>query len=297
MSRMPVQALWVGTELPRIAQIAICSFMEHGHPYHLYVYDKVKYVPKGCIVKDANTILARKYIYRTEISNSLACFSDWFRYELLLKKGGYYVDTDIVCLRPFEIQDDFLVAEESHPSSRTIQDGSYVNGAVIKVPAGHPVMRIMCWCCRVPYLYTLFMFLSMMLPGHLGLPRRARWTLREIILKAASGYSIRPSTLRASWGRQLSHKLYRHIVMMYIKRTGQFTLIAPQHHFYPVVWGAWHTLGDDTYANEKELFTGSYGVHLWCDMMPRDISLGTGSVFHSDSVIERLARRHLPSRT
>ena len=45
-------------------------------------------------------------------SGSLAAFSNLFRYKLLLERGGWWVDTDVICLRPFRVRDELVIASE-----------------------------------------------------------------------------------------------------------------------------------------------------------------------------------------
>ncbi len=101
-----IQSLWIGNPLSKLEQLCIQSFLDNGHEFHLYTYDKVGNIPPGAIVKDGNEILPADKIFRDD-HNSVASFSDWFRFVLLMKKGGYWVDMDIVCIKPF----DFDIAQ------------------------------------------------------------------------------------------------------------------------------------------------------------------------------------------
>ena len=83
-------------------RLAVESFLRNGHSFHLYVYDDVDGVPKGAVLKDANEIIPRAEVFRNVQDKTYAAFSDIFRYKLLAERGGYWVDTDVVCLRPFE---------------------------------------------------------------------------------------------------------------------------------------------------------------------------------------------------
>ena len=115
---------------------AIRSFLAHGHPYRLYVYESVAGVPPGTQLLDAEAILPRERIFRDE-SGSLGAFSDWFRFELLLEHGGYWVDMDVVCLRPLPDDPDFVLASQRRPHWQPPR----VASAVIRVPAGSEIMQ------------------------------------------------------------------------------------------------------------------------------------------------------------
>jgi hypothetical protein len=106
-----VQSLWIGPKLSKLEHLSIKSFIDHGHEYHLYTYGEVKNVPKGAIVKDGNDILPESEIFRYQ-NGSVSAFSNLFRYTMLYKKGGYWVDTDVICVRPLDYKEDFVIASE-----------------------------------------------------------------------------------------------------------------------------------------------------------------------------------------
>jgi hypothetical protein len=79
-------------------KLCMKSFMANGHEFHLYLYEPVEGTPEGVVVKDANDILHHHTIKEFRWA---AQFSDYFRYMLVYLKGGWWVDMDIVCLKPF----------------------------------------------------------------------------------------------------------------------------------------------------------------------------------------------------
>ena len=83
-----IQGLWIGTELSVMEQLSIASFLHSGHHYHLYVYDDLKHVPAGTVVRDASEILPSSSIFQYKNRPSYAGFSNFFRYKLLLERGG-----------------------------------------------------------------------------------------------------------------------------------------------------------------------------------------------------------------
>lgn len=95
-----MQSLWIGSPLSILEQLSIASFLANGHPFHLYTYDEIGNVPNGTVVLDANEIMPPP-----EPGTVIAAFSDLFRYKLLIDKGGWWVDTDIICLKPFVFPD------------------------------------------------------------------------------------------------------------------------------------------------------------------------------------------------
>src|SRR6185503_7281486 len=129
-----IQGLWIGAELSVMEQLSIASFLENGHDYHLYVYDAVKNVPARAVIKDANEILPASRIFQYKHQASYAGFSNFFRYRLLLERGGWWVDTDVVCLKSFDLPNEYVF------SSEPVEDQRYVNCGVVKVPRDSPVM-------------------------------------------------------------------------------------------------------------------------------------------------------------
>lgn len=110
MPRM-IQSLWIGQKLSVMEQLAISSFLQNGHSFHLYVYNEMQGVPKGTILQDANEIMPSKRIFKYRHHDTYAGFANLFRYKLLVEKGGYWVDTDVVCLRPFSFTADYMFAK------------------------------------------------------------------------------------------------------------------------------------------------------------------------------------------
>jgi Glycosyltransferase sugar-binding region containing DXD motif/Alpha 1,4-glycosyltransferase conserved region len=129
-----IQGLWVGSELSHLERLSIASFLDNGHEFHLYVYGDVRNVPKGTVVKDGGDILNESLIFQYKEHKSFSAFANFFRYKLLLEKGGWWVDTDTVCLKPFDIPCEYVFSSEAFGS------GELVNCGVVKAPQGSPAM-------------------------------------------------------------------------------------------------------------------------------------------------------------
>ncbi len=135
-----IQSLWVGKRLSTMEILSIRSFLHHGHDYHLYVYEPIANLPEGAVARDAREILPESRIFRYKESGSLAGFSNFFRYKLLLERGGWWVDTDVICLRPFEFPAAYVFASEMIQSGPAAQRIPVAASAVLKAPAGSEVM-------------------------------------------------------------------------------------------------------------------------------------------------------------
>jgi hypothetical protein len=130
-----IQSLWIGPALSTMERLSLTSFVAAGHAVHLYTYDDVDGVPEGVELWDANEILPRERIFRYFEHDTVSGFSNFFRYKLLLERGGWWVDTDVVCLKPFAFKRDHVFASEIS------KDAPVVTSCVIRAPAGSPAMQ------------------------------------------------------------------------------------------------------------------------------------------------------------
>ena len=124
-----VQGLWIGNSLSLMEQLSIRSFIANGHEYHLYVFEDVANVPKGVILMDGKEIISADRIFKYKEHDSVSAFSNLFRYKLLQKRGGFWVDTDLVCLKPFQFFGDYVFAQEE-----LTDDAKRIGTDVIRVP-------------------------------------------------------------------------------------------------------------------------------------------------------------------
>ncbi len=128
-----VQGLWVGGRLSALERLCIRSFCAHGHEFHLYHYDELQNIPRigGLRLLNAEDILPRAAIFFHK-RGTLAFFADHFRFALLHKRGGWWADMDLVCVRPFDFAEGIVL-------SRTCRPGRLWNG-MLKFPRGHPLV-------------------------------------------------------------------------------------------------------------------------------------------------------------
>ena len=130
-----IQSLWIGGSLSKMEQLSIKSFLDYGFEYHLYTYGEVKFVPKGAIIKDGNEILPESEIF-TYSNGSYSAFSNYFRFAMLHKKGGFWADTDLVCIKKFDLTDKpFVFVSETYKRCTQTRFSSFL----IKIPQGSEV--------------------------------------------------------------------------------------------------------------------------------------------------------------
>jgi len=131
-----VQSLWIG-KMTLLEKGCIQSYIDKGISVHLYIYPQnpnqiVNHWAEGsageavcpkCIFKDANEIIPYNDLFIEH--NSYLPFSDLFRFELLYKKGGWWIDLDLYFLgnkaNLNELQNKIFVFCEE----RTMVKGAY----------------------------------------------------------------------------------------------------------------------------------------------------------------------------
>lgn len=128
-----IHALWIGEKLGEISNCCLASFVKQGHRVVLHTYTSIKDLPKGVVVSDANKIIPKEKIIRHKQTGSYALFSDIFRYELLKKVDGIYVDCDVYCLKPLIIPE--------HGYLFGFEDDDKINGAILALPQNSELLN------------------------------------------------------------------------------------------------------------------------------------------------------------
>lgn len=137
-----IQGLWIGEALSIMERLSIVSFLSHGHEFHLYTYGEVAGVPPGTVLRDAGEILPASRIFFHPRERTCSGFSNHFRYRLLLERGGWWVDVDMVCLEAFDFPAGHVFSSELAP------DGPVPTSGLLKVPAGSAIVAEACEICE-----------------------------------------------------------------------------------------------------------------------------------------------------
>lgn len=134
-SALPIaNAIWIGSELGHIQAACLRSFVRVGHRTVLHCYQPPTDIPLGVEVADAAELLPQSQLIRHAESGSYALFSDLLRYRILKEGLGLYVDCDVFCVR--SIPDEEYIFGWSTAKA--------INGAVLKVPSGSPMLADLC---------------------------------------------------------------------------------------------------------------------------------------------------------
>lgn len=137
-----INGLWIGAKLSALELLTVHSFVNHGHIFHLWVYNEMDNdFPENVLLKDANEIIPESEIFRKKeadpkIGNGkggLGMFADLFRYKLLYEKGGWWVDMDVTCLKMFDFEESYFF--RSHPYLPMVNN-------VMKCPSHSEIMKI-----------------------------------------------------------------------------------------------------------------------------------------------------------
>jgi|TARA_B110000914_G_scaffold213150_1_gene214812 hypothetical protein len=262
----PIQFLWVGPSLSRLEQLSLASFVYHGHDVHLYAYDDVGGIPDGVTIKDGNEIVPELGIFRQshkgEGQGSLGAFSDYFRWRLLLERGGFWCDTDIICIQPFRFNDDLVFGKESE---------TVANGAVFGITPGHQFSRQMCEVIDNPFKIY---------PWDRKKDKRRKW------VKRVQGKTHLQNIRFGDIGPKLITNLTKHM--------GVFDQGKPFTYFYPVHYDNWESIFNETFKNDDSLFTDTYALHFWNEMTRRMPGFDKNADFPKTSLIEKLRSKYQP---
>ena len=255
-----VQMFWHGPALSRMEQLAIASFLHHGHPVDLHVYEEPRGVPRGACVRDAAEILPRDALFTHRRTGSVAIFADWFRYRLLAERGGIWADMDVACLQPIEYpQPEIFGWEDDH----------YVNNAILGLPAGHALARWLAECCEQPNRIRPYdgwrTRLRKFRRRHLQGDRRDRIRWGE----------LGPKGLTAA---------ARHL--------GYLDRALPRTHFYPVRSADWRALFEPMRGGLLPWGDESRAVEPLRQRADHRLRFNKNARFPPDSPFERLCQRY-----
>lgn len=146
MNLPEVQMLWVRGALSTLERLSIASHLQNGHPVRLFSYEAIPNLPEGTIWEDARAILPESAVFANpspEGFGGLTVFANFFRYHLLLQRGGIWSDCDSVCLKPLAFATDmeyFFATERAPGAQNTEKLEVTAASCVIKAPPGSAVI-------------------------------------------------------------------------------------------------------------------------------------------------------------
>ncbi|MBD2297299.1 glycosyltransferase [Nostoc sp. FACHB-190] len=260
-----IQGLWIGGELSTMEQLSIASFIKSGHEYHLYIYNDVQNIPKDTVIKDGNEILPSEMIFTYQSGwgkGSYAGFADLFRYHLLRKRGGWWVDTDVICLKPFDFESDSVIS-----SSYEGKWGTVANTCVLKLPENDYLANSLCEISQQKDLGNIAY-------GDIG-PLLLQKLVSELDYKKhlVSHEAFCPITWRA----------VNKIVYSTEKMTMKKAVKAVKDLIRPIIYPE---------TNPGKITSNSYAVHLWNEIW-RQNKLDKNANYDKNCLYERLKAKYL----
>ncbi|MDU8945831.1 hypothetical protein [Ovoidimarina sediminis] len=240
----PIGTLWIGGSLTWLEQLCLTSFVANGHPTTLFTYSKVTGVPEGVNVSDGRDILDTEQFVTHARSESVALFSDLFRFHMVRKRPGMiWVDTDIYCHRPIDFEEEYLFGYERYRSDARNQ----VNGAVLRLPQGSEALASMISFMEEPHPIP-----DWLPPRHLA----------PILERKNAGNPMHVSEM--IWGIWGPVGFTAHLRM-----SGEISHAKPIDVFYPVPFA------DRTVFFRRPAIAGRYlteetrTIHLWAPIKKR----------------------------
>jgi len=112
-----INSLWIGTDLNEFGIITAKSHLTHGHEFNLWVYRNMKSIPDGVAIRDASEIIPRSVCRKwfenlhpqQRFKHTKQTFANYFRYKLIHKYGGWWVNMDGVCVKPFDFTEEYVL--------------------------------------------------------------------------------------------------------------------------------------------------------------------------------------------
>jgi len=227
--------LWIGERLGAVERACLRSVLRQDHRVALYCYRPPMGIPDGVEVRDAAEILPEREVFRTH-GGSVAAFSDWFRYELQRVGAGTWVDTDMYLLRPIDEARPYLFGEEA---------SGVLNNAVLRLPAGSPMLR--------PLLSPFA-------------GERPYWLIprRKVLSRVRESLLGPPSIASMPWGTTGPAAL-----TAVARDQGFIDDAQPEDVFYPMPWTRADWIVDPETKLQSVTTERTVGVHLWNEMIKR----------------------------
>ena len=248
-----IQSLWIGADLSNVEKLCVQSFLDNGHEFHLYTYAKIGGVPQGAVIKDANEILPENDIFQNR-RGGVTAFADWFRFALLNKRGNFWVDMDIICLKPFSFDSDIVFG-------RGVMVMAFPKGHILAQSlekAGRNHTEIFPWEDATTI-------------------KKKRW--KRLLRRGKEGMEFDNPLSLGGFTKALKY----FSVNQHAK---------PFMYFTPIPHTQWHTAFNDAYAEGIGFYENTHAVHLWNEQARRISGFDKNARFDAESLFEQLKKKH-----
>jgi hypothetical protein len=128
-----LQTFWHGQAIGAYQLLCLRSFADRGHHVEVFTYDADLRLPGWIERRNAAEILPREQVLRPLEGARFAIHGNLFRYALLHRRGGWWIDPDIVLLKP-DLPDEklFFAGQDVFHCTST---------GVLKFSKGHPIVK------------------------------------------------------------------------------------------------------------------------------------------------------------
>jgi mannosyltransferase OCH1-like enzyme len=128
-----VNTFWAGGAIGPYQLLGLRSFADQGHRVQVFTFDHALRKPSWIEWRNAGDIIPADRVLREipELGQS-AIHANLFRHALLHRYGGWWIDPDVVLLRPDLPDVEMFVAGSN--------DAQIASTAAMKFPAGHPAL-------------------------------------------------------------------------------------------------------------------------------------------------------------
>jgi hypothetical protein len=266
MALPTIGTLWIGPELGWMEQLCLKSFLDHGHEVVLYTYDKVKNVPKGVRMADANDVLPSDNIIRHANTGSPAYHADIFRLHMLQQTDNIWADTDAFCCQPWDIK------RGKHFHGWISDKKPQVNNGVLRLPKTSKTLKAM------------LEFTSDEYPIPPWLKENERAELQALKDK---GQGVHVSLMPwGVWGPDA--------LTWFLNDTGEIKYSQDKHVIYPVPFSTGRYLlipgrVEDVRAMIKE---DTLSIHFWGRRFRNILAKRFGGVLADGCYADELCKRH-----
>ncbi|EBA10908.1 hypothetical protein RCCS2_00462 [Roseobacter sp. CCS2] len=239
MSTLPtIGALWIGGSLTWLEQLCLKSFAKHGHEVLLFTYGDVKNVPDGIKIRNGREILETDNFVLHSRSQSVALFSDLFRFHMIKAIPEIiYIDTDVFCLKPLDFADPYIFGYEKYRNPQAWR----INGAILRLPPESLLLQ------------KMLDFMTDEYPQPTWIPKRFH---AEMQARAAAGDPMHVGEL--PWG------VWGPIgISAFARETGEYTHAKSLDVLYPVPFSERNILFKRPAKTLHYLTDDSHTIHMW----------------------------------
>lgn len=262
MSTLPeIASLWIGQRLSWFEQLCLLSFAHAGHEVTLYSYQPIDNLPEGVRAGDAASIYPAEPMLRHVRTGSPAIHADMWRLALLKKTDKIWVDTDLICLRPFDFTGPYIFGWEKP---------GLVCNAVLGLPRTAAALDLLLDFFSDPYAIA---------------PWLKPWQRRELEAARDAGNPVHMTA--QDWGFTGPAS-----VTWALTQTGEFDHAQAQTAFYPIPFKERNHMILSRHDIEGRLTADTYAVHLWARRMKPRLEEKEGNTPRRGSWLDRQIKAH-----